>query len=86
VGFEEPSVYWYFRAHTRRYVRHLAPGEAEAFLSGTGPRLCIVSDPRLADDLTARFPDARREESSGVNVANGRRVRLAALIRGGGEN
>jgi len=82
VGFGEPSLYWYFRAHTRQFIQHLDPEEAEAFLSGEGPRLCVVSDTRLAERLAARFPDARREESTGVNVANGRRVRLVAFFRG----
>jgi 4-amino-4-deoxy-L-arabinose transferase-like glycosyltransferase len=82
VGFGEPSLYWYFRAHTRQFIQHIDPDEAEAFLAGAGPRLCIVSDLRLAEVLTARFPDARREESTGINVANGRQVRLVGFFRG----
>ncbi len=81
VGFDEPSAVWYLRARTRGFVRHLKPDELDEFLAGKGPRLCLVAEgPKTADPLS-RWSGLRRFESSGINIANGKAVRLRLLVR-----
>lgn len=83
LGFHEPSVYWYFRPAGGPWVRHLqGESEAEDFLAGDGPRLCLVADEAVFSRLKARFPGVREFGAGGFNPANGKPVELRALVRG----
>ncbi len=61
VGYDEPSLIWYFRFFTSRL--HEPVSDVEAFLNRPGPAVCVVDaqhDPHLS------FPLKR---SSGYNIA-----------------
>jgi 4-amino-4-deoxy-L-arabinose transferase-like glycosyltransferase len=81
VGFDEPSAVWYLRARTQGFVRHLEPDELDDFLAGKGPRLCLVAEGPKTGDILSRWPGLRRFEASGINIANGKPVRLRLLVR-----
>ena len=84
LGFDEPSVYWYFRPSGGPWVRHLRDeSEALEFLARPGSRICVLPEGEAFHRLGSRFPELRAPAASGFNPANGKRVTLRALVRTG---
>ncbi|HYY12868.1 MAG TPA: glycosyltransferase family 39 protein [Chthoniobacterales bacterium] len=81
VGFEEPSLVWYFRTRVNGWMSSLRPKDATKFMERAGPRF-IVLPTRLAHEL---FPVPSRNgktfSTSGFNVAKGEHVELTLLLK-----
>lgn len=80
--FEEPSVIWYFRKPSSPWVNHLK-NEADLFrfINQPGSRVCILPFSPVVERLETANPRLRRIEAQGFNLANGRRIRLIALVQ-----
>jgi 4-amino-4-deoxy-L-arabinose transferase-like glycosyltransferase len=43
IGYDEPSLIWYFRYRTQAFHQSLAPSELNDFMSQPGPAVCVIS-------------------------------------------
>jgi 4-amino-4-deoxy-L-arabinose transferase-like glycosyltransferase len=43
IGYDEPSLIWYFRYRTHALHQSLAPNELNDFMSQSGPAICVIS-------------------------------------------
>jgi 4-amino-4-deoxy-L-arabinose transferase-like glycosyltransferase len=43
IGYDEPSLIWYFRYRTHAFHQSLAPNELNDFMSQSGPAICVIS-------------------------------------------
>src|SRR5207249_12263567 len=55
VGFEEPSLVWYFRSRVKEFLTPLNKRRATEFMSASGPRFIILPTP-VAGTLFANSP------------------------------
>ena len=82
VGYNEPSLVWYFRSRVNGFFDPtLDPENVSMFLKKQGARFVI-----LPTSLAARFyptlPDAWKSFSvQGINIAKGRRVDLTLILK-----
>ena len=81
VDFTEPSLVWYFRQRTHRFMTPLKRKEAAEFMSRSGPRFLVLP----TESVDNVFPDLNTSWQSyhakGFNVAKGRRVDLTMLLK-----
>ena len=81
VGFEEPSLVWYFRSHVKGFLTPLNKRRATEFMSAPGPRFIILPTP-VAGPLFANSPQHWKFFStSGFNIAKGKRVDLTLVLK-----
>ncbi len=74
VDFDEPSLVWYFRAWTRRWVQRLGPDEIVAFMKQPGPRCCVM--PEKIARQTVCDPAWTVATANGFNLPTGKAVQL----------
>ncbi|HET9417888.1 MAG TPA: glycosyltransferase family 39 protein [Chthoniobacterales bacterium] len=81
VGFEEPSLVWYFRTRVNGWMSSLRPKDATEFMQRPGARF-IVLPTKLAHEL---FPIPSRAwkmfSVSGFNIAKGAHVELTLVLK-----
>lgn len=78
-GFE-PSLVWYLGgAKENGPIRSLDAAEVGAFLSGEGPRLCVLN--RGQEQAVDVRPEWKRAEAEGFNIAKGRWQGLVILVK-----
>ena len=81
VGFEEPSLVWYFRSRVKGFLTPLNKRRATEFMSASGPRFIILPTP-VAGPLFTNSPQHWKFFStSGVNIAKGKRVDLTLVLK-----
>jgi 4-amino-4-deoxy-L-arabinose transferase-like glycosyltransferase len=79
--FNEPSLCWNFRKTLRTFVEYGADEALPAFMARPGPRLCILPTSQAAQ-IFGPIPEAWKSvRAEGINVANGKRADLTALIQ-----
>src|SRR5260370_9790061 len=49
IGYEEPSLIWYFRYRTQAFHQSLAPSELNDFMSQPGPAVCVISADQIVE-------------------------------------
>ena len=79
VGFEEPSVVWYFRSRVRSFLTRLNKKSAVDFMSRPGPRFVIVPT-SLVQHLFPNHPQASFS-TRGFNIAKGKQVDLTLVLK-----
>lgn len=81
VDFTEPSLVWYFRQRTHRFMTPLKRKEAAEFMSRSGPRFLVLP----TESVDNVFPDLdtswQSYHAKGFNVAKGHRVDLTMLLK-----
>ena len=81
VGFNEPSLAWYFRSRVNSFVTPLNSRRAADFMTRAGPRFVIVPT-SLAATLFPNHPgDWKVFSTRGFNVANGREIDLTLVLK-----
>jgi 4-amino-4-deoxy-L-arabinose transferase-like glycosyltransferase len=81
VGFEEPSLVWYFRSRVKGFLTPLNMRRAGEFMSLPGPRFIVLPTP-VAGTLFANQPQSWKFfTTSGFNVAKGKRVDLTLVLK-----
>jgi 4-amino-4-deoxy-L-arabinose transferase-like glycosyltransferase len=81
VGFEEPSLVWYFRARVKGFLTPVNKRRAGEFMSAPGPRFIVLPTP-VAGTLLANQPQSWKSfTTSGFNVAKGKRVDLTLVVK-----
>jgi 4-amino-4-deoxy-L-arabinose transferase-like glycosyltransferase len=81
VGFEEPSVVWYFRSQVNSFLVPMNNRRAVAFMTEAAPRFVIVPT-SLAPTLFANHPETWIMFSTrGFNIARGKRVELTLVLK-----
>ncbi len=81
VGFEEPSLVWYFRSRVKGFLTPLNKRRATDFMSAAGPRFIILPTP-VAGPLFANSPQHWKFFTvSGINIAKGKRVDLTLVLK-----
>ncbi|MSU32786.1 MAG: hypothetical protein EXS25_09055 [Pedosphaera sp.] len=80
--FEEPSLLWYFRQPSSPWVDPLkSEADLVRFMNQPDSRVCILPFSTMVERLETENPRLRRIEAQEFNPANGRRVRLIALVQ-----
>jgi 4-amino-4-deoxy-L-arabinose transferase-like glycosyltransferase len=49
IGYDEPSLIWYFRSRTEAFHKSLAPGELSKFMRQPGPAVCVISSDQAVE-------------------------------------
>ena len=81
VGFEEPSLVWYFRARVKGFVTPLNKGRASEFMNTPGPRFIVLPSP-IAGTVFPNVPQNWKSfTTSGFNVAKGKRTDLTLVLK-----
>jgi 4-amino-4-deoxy-L-arabinose transferase-like glycosyltransferase len=81
VGFEEPSLVWYFRSRLNTFLLPINGRRAEEFMAEPGPRLVIVPTSRV-EALFANHPAGWKLFAvRGFNIAKGRHIDLTLLLK-----
>lgn len=81
VGFEEPSLVWYFRSDVNGFLAPLKKREAADFMSAPGPRFIVVPTP-IRDTVFANSPHNWKFFSTrGFDIAKGRLVDLTLALK-----
>ncbi len=79
VGYQEPSLVWYFRRHINGWMTPLKRGTVAPFMAQPGPRF-VVLPTRMVEEIAppAAWKQFRVE---GFNLVKGRRVDLTLLLK-----
>ena len=82
VGYNEPSLVWYFRGRVQGFLDSaLEPDEVSSFLNRSGPRFVIVPT-ALAEEISRGVPPSwKRFQTNGFNLAKGKRVDLTLILK-----
>jgi hypothetical protein len=81
VGFNEPSLVWYFRSRVNSFFTPLNSRRAADFMTRAGPRFVIVPA-SLGATLFPNHPgDWKVFSTRGFNIANGREVDLTLVLK-----
>lgn len=81
VDYTEPSLIWYFRSRTERWLTKLDPATVRIFMEARGPR-CVVLPSSLGQKLYPELPENwKRYTTSGINFVHGTRVQLTLLLK-----
>ena len=81
VGFEEPSLVWYFRARVKGFVTPLNKRRASEFMNTPGPRFIVLPSP-IAGTVFPNVPQNWKSfTTSGFNVAKGKRTDLTLVLK-----
>lgn len=82
VGYNEPSLVWYFRGRVQGFLDSaLEPDEVSSFLDESGPRFVIVPT-ALAEEISRSAPPSWKHfRTDGFNIAKGKRVDLTLILK-----
>jgi 4-amino-4-deoxy-L-arabinose transferase-like glycosyltransferase len=81
VGFEEPSLVWYFRSRVKGFFTPLNERRATEFMRVSGPRFIILPTP-VAGAVFGGAPQTWKFFTvSGFNIAKGQRVDLTLVLK-----
>ncbi|HTV75862.1 MAG TPA: hypothetical protein VMD57_02600, partial [Candidatus Baltobacteraceae bacterium] len=80
VGYTEPSLVWEFRGAVTNYMQTLSPGQAVDFLRQTNPFVLIAPADFCETNLTLVTTNMTAVEAKGINVVNGKRVDVTAIV------
>jgi len=81
VDFTEPSLVWYFRDRTRRFMTPLKRKEAGEFMTRSGGRFVVLPTTAVAEIFPNVDASWRSYRASGFNIPKGRRVDLTMLLK-----
>jgi 4-amino-4-deoxy-L-arabinose transferase-like glycosyltransferase len=81
VGFNEPSVVWYFRSRVGSFVTPLKKGDAADFMAETGARFIILPTALVGDLFASRPANWKNFQTRGFNVAKGKQVDLTLILK-----
>jgi 4-amino-4-deoxy-L-arabinose transferase-like glycosyltransferase len=81
VGFEEPSLVWYFRSRVKGFLTPLNKRRATDFMSLSGPRFIILPTPVAGPLFANSSQHWRFFSTSGFNIAKGKRVDLTLVLK-----
>jgi 4-amino-4-deoxy-L-arabinose transferase-like glycosyltransferase len=81
VGFNEPSVVWYFRSRVSGFLTPLKKGGAADFMAGTGARFIILPTALVGDLFANRPANWKNFQTRGFNVAKGKQVDLTLILK-----
>jgi 4-amino-4-deoxy-L-arabinose transferase-like glycosyltransferase len=81
VGFNEPSLVWYFRSRVNGFVTPLTQRNAQEFVSRPGPRFIILPANEANIALQESSVHWQRFRATGFNVPKGKKVDLILLLR-----
>jgi 4-amino-4-deoxy-L-arabinose transferase-like glycosyltransferase len=65
IGYDEPSLIWYFRYRTQAFHQSLAPSELSNFMHQSGPAVCVIS----ADQAVEIDPSWQRTSVTGYDFS-----------------
>ena len=81
VGYHEPSLVWLFRKKIGGFATSMNWKDADLWMHQPGPRVCVMPVDQFEKAFRNVDPAWRVVKARGVNVANARRVELAAVIK-----
>ena len=81
VGYNEPSLVWYFRSRVNGFLNSLDAQSVRPFMEESGPRFVIVPT-AIATEIYPTLPETWKSFSiNGINVAKGKRVDLVLILK-----
>ena len=81
VDFQEPSLVWYFRSRTHRFLTPLNKTNAADFMTRTGPRFVILPTQLVPEIFPALQSKWTTFSTNGVNIAKGKHVDLTLVLK-----
>jgi 4-amino-4-deoxy-L-arabinose transferase-like glycosyltransferase len=81
VGFEEPSLVWYFRGRVKGFLTPVTKRRAAEFMSSPGPRFIVLPTPVAGRLFANQTQSWKFFTTSGFNVAKGKRVDLTLVLK-----
>ncbi|PWT83305.1 MAG: hypothetical protein C5B58_06735 [Acidobacteria bacterium] len=81
VGFEEPSLVWYFRARVRGFLTPLNKKSAVEFMLKPGARFIVMQTPLTGTLFPNPPPNWKFFSTRGLNIAKGKRVELTLVLK-----
>jgi 4-amino-4-deoxy-L-arabinose transferase-like glycosyltransferase len=81
VGFEEPSLVWYFRSRVNGFLTPLNKRRATEFMSAPGSRFLVLPTPVAATTFANPPHDWEFFTTSGFNIPKGKRVDLTLALK-----
>ena len=81
VGFEEPSLVWYFRSRVKGFLTPLNKRRAAEFMSTSGPRFIVLPTPVAGSLFASQPPNWKFFSTTGFNIAKGKRVDLTVVLK-----
>ena len=81
VEFQEPSLVWYFRGHTRSFMHSVASAKAKDFMAEAGARCMVLPTEMAQQTWPITPPDWKRYSTQGYNVAKGKHIELTLLVK-----
>lgn len=79
--FAEASLCWQFRGYIRGFHEILKVEELPAFMTKSGPRVCVLPTINVAANFPSLPPSWHSIRVTGFNLGKGRRVDLTALVK-----
>ncbi|MGI9086957.1 MAG: ArnT family glycosyltransferase [Chthoniobacterales bacterium] len=79
--YREPSLVWYFRKHTKRWLAYLRDYEIKPFMEMPGPRFVVVTADVAHRDFPQPPPDWKIYRAHGVSMTEGGRVDVVLLLK-----
>ena len=81
VDFQEPSLVWYFRSRTHRFLTPLNKTNAADFMTRTGPRFVILPTQLVPEIFPALQSKWTTFSTNGLNIAKGKHVDLTLVLK-----
>ncbi len=81
VDYQEPSLVWLFRKKIRGFDTGVNGEDARDWMNQTVPRVCVMPASEVKGAFGAMNPAWRVVTAGGFDVANARKVELAAVIK-----
>jgi 4-amino-4-deoxy-L-arabinose transferase-like glycosyltransferase len=81
VGFNEPSLVWYFRKEIRGFMTTLKRKNAAEYMNKPGPRFIVLPTQTASELFPSPDPRWKSYRADGFNFAKGERTDLTLLLK-----
>ncbi len=79
--YREPSLVWYFRRHTHRWLAYLRDYEIKPFMESPGPRFVVVPATQARALFPVVPPTWKTYSARGANMTEGGKVDVVMLLK-----
>ncbi|MDQ2658827.1 MAG: glycosyltransferase family 39 protein [Verrucomicrobiota bacterium] len=79
--YREPSLVWYFRARTQRWLVDLHPWEIVPFMEQPGPRFIVIRSAQVQALFPAIPANWKTYTAHGINAAVGKPLEVTLLLK-----
>jgi len=81
IGFQEPSLVWYFRSEVKGWMTPLNSASASQFMQKDGPRFVVLPTTLVAKTFPNLLATWKSFSTRGLNIAKGKDVDLTLVLK-----